>query len=863
MNAWKEAFRRLAYLFRRSRFDHDLEEELRFHLETRADELERTGITRAAALARARREFGPAARASEDTRSAWEFRWLEDLAADLRYAGRAFRRNPAFAGTAIACLALGIGANTTIFSLAEEVLFSRPSARDPESLVNIRIGGNSHAPMREYRFMRDAGIYDGLGGENEEYQVNWRHGAANDRLYAARVTENFFEVTGIPVALGRPIRTGDATAVVLSYGLWQRRFGGDPAVAGSAMTIDGRLYTVVGILPRDHRTVIGFGFSPDVYLTVPGDQGIVALYARVPQGLTRAALIGRTKAACQELDRTYPNGNLKWANDIFVGGVTGIDRIGGNNVIPIVAFFGMLMVVVGLVLLIACANVASMLLARAASRSQELAIRQSIGAGRWRLVRQLLAESLLLAVCGTTLGLALNLLLTRLMGNIRLPLPVPIQFVIQPDWRLLAYAAAVATLCCLATGLVPALRATHAGLSDALKHDEHQTARTRWTLRNALVTGQLAASIVLLAAGFLFLRNLVNASTSSPGFDLQHTIWSFMRLVPESYPTTEKREALISAALERLSTLPGVESAAIARIIPLNDQMTTGGTVRTDLSPQGVHVRFRENYVGPDYFRTMQIPIRQGREFLAADRQGVIINENLARRLFGAVNPVGHVLRFTTTPREIVGVAANSKYFTLGEEDQMALYETFGAGGRMPENLHFLVRSAGRPEALVPAVQATLARLDNTAALETKPMSQALVFALLPSRVGAAILGSMGVLGLVLASVGLYGVLLFAVSRRIREIGLRVALGASRRSILALVMRQSAALVGSGLAVGTALAVFAVKPMAMFLVPNVHPSDVSNFIVVGLVLTLVAFIATVPPALRALRVDPMVALRHE
>ncbi len=870
MSEWKEAIRRLTYLLRRSRFDRELDAEHQFHIESRADELEAAGASRAAALAQARREFGSAARMSEDTRSAWQFRWLEDLFGDLRYAARAFGRNPAFAFTAVACLALGIGANITIFSIAAEVLFSEPSVRDPRTLVQVRIGGNSHSGLREYRFVRDSHIFAGLAGENEEMEANWREGDSTVSLSVVRVTDDFFAVTGIPVALGRPIQPGESDTVVLTYGFWQRRLGGDPQVIGRKMALDGQIFTVAGVLPRDHRTVTGFGFSPDLYVPVTDVNTIVAFYARLDAGLTRPAVLGRLVSVCRELERVYPEGNHRWAEDLQVSAVSGVDRIktDAELMLPVAAFFTVLMLVVGLVLLIACANVASLLLARASSRAQELAIRLSIGAGRGRLIRQLLAESLLLAACGTAAGLLLNLALTQFLSRFQLPLPVPIQFVIQPDWRLLSYAAVVALGTSLAAGLVPAIKGTRAGIGTALKRAEHREYGATWTFRNMLVVGQLAVSIVLLSAGFLFLRNLVHASTANPGFDIDHTIWAYMRLVPDANRNVPKTRTVVDTAIERIQGLPGVEAAAIARVVPLNDHMVQGAALSTDLRPHPLHLQFNMNYVGPDYFRVMQIPLVKGRPFLPSDRTGsgrvAILNENMARASFGNADPVGHTIRFgRDAPILIVGVARNSKYFTLGEENALAYYEPYAQWSGSVVNLQFLVRAAARPEPLIPAIHAVLGQLDPTAAVDIKPMYRGLTFAMLPSRVGAVLLGSMGFLGLALASVGLYGVLLYSVSRRIREIGVRVALGATSGEILRLVLRQTAVLAASGIAVGMALAFFAVRPLAMFLAPEVHPTDPANFVYVGAVLALTALAATVAPALRALSVDPAVALRHE
>jgi predicted permease len=837
-----EIFRRLAYLLRRERFDHELDTELQFHLDSRADELEAGGMTRKSALAQARREFGSSARMQEETRSAWQFRPMEDLASDLRYAARGFRRNPAFAATAIACLALAIGANTTIFSVATEVLFSRPSVRDASSLLSLRVGGGSHANQADWRQLRDARIFDDLGGENEESETNWRHGDVAERLYAVRVTDNFFEVTGIPVFLGRPIARGERDTVVISYGLWQRRFGGEAGAVGAGMVLDGRPYTVVGVLPRDHRTVTGFGFAPDLYAPVANESTRVALFARTPPEMTRAIAMERLLATCRQI-------RPELAQNVEVSAIAGMDRLTSGKLLTVAAFFAMLLTVAGLVVLIACANVASMLLARAASRSQEIAIRLSIGAGRGRLIRQLLAESLLLAACGTGAGLAINVGLTSFLSRIRLPLPLPIQFQIEPDWTLLAYSAALAVGTCVAAGLAPAVRATRTITPGARRIGGGSR------LRSALVGVQVAISVVLLCAGLLFVRNLVLASTTNPGFDVTHTAWGRMTLLPDAPdPTT--------GGLERLRSLPGIDSAAVARIVPFNDNITNGLEVRPDGGPP-VHVMFRMNYVGPDYFRVMQIPILAGREFASRDRDATILNEAMARRLFGNVNPVGHTVSWDAGTITVVGVAKNSKYFSLGENDQPAYYAPYASMRITPRAVNFLVRAAGRPEALIPAISRTLGELDRTAAVETKPMSKALTFALLPSQAGAAVLGAVGLLGLLLAAVGLYGALLYMVTQRLPEIGVRMALGASPGNVLKLVLRQSATLAGVGSVVGLALAVVAVRPLAMFLIPEVRPTDPGTFVVVAAALFLTAVAATVGPALRALRVDPAVALRHD
>jgi predicted permease len=585
--------------------------------------------------------------------------------------------------------------------------------------------------------------------------------------------------------------------------------------------------------------------------------------------MSRQVAFDRLRVACQELDKVYPTPwGGSWTSNLEVAAVAGVDRLKSVSQMPLVAFFGVLMIVVTLVLLIACANVASLLLARAASRGQELGIRLAIGAGRGRLVRQLLAESLLLALLGAVAGLALNIWLTRLMSRISLPLPIPVQLHIAPDWRLLSYASALALASAFFCGLLPALKATRTDVNTALKLHEHQASGRRWSFRNALVVGQLAVSILLLAAGFLFLRNLVRSTSMNPGFDVERTAWAEMRLVPDQYASPDRIAARAATALELIQTLPGVESASLARVVPFNGANTRGGEARFDGKEQAIRVNYRYNQVGPAYFRTMGIPILQGREFLPSDRAGsppvVIVNENFARRYFGSGGAAGHTIAVSGAGiKTIVGVARNSKYFTLGEDDVSALYEPYFQQQSREVILNLLFRTPGPPDSLLRPVTTVLTTLDPAAAVQIKPMRNAMGLALLPSQVGGAILGTMGVLGLVLASLGLYGVLVYAVSRRLREIGIRLALGATSGDILRMLFRESFLLVGIGMAIGLGIAAFATRPLAMFLVPGLSPTDPTAFLGVVVVLAVVAALATAGPARRALRVDPLTALRYE
>src|SRR5579872_946443 len=670
----RELYLRLCWLVERSRFHSELADEMQFHIESRADELEQTGVPHREAMTRARREFGSQLRAAEDTSSAWQIRWLEELCSDLCYAARAFRRNPGFALTAIFCLALGIGANTAIFNITTSFLFSQPTCRDSASLVAIGEGGNSGSSIVDYRFLRDAHIFEGMAGVNPEHEVNWRDGDRTSRLYAGLVTDDFFSTLGIPFQLGRGIAPGETNTTVLSYQVWRNAFAADPAIRGRNLILDGRVYTITGVLPANHRSILGFGISPDIYVPVGHDNDNVEFYARMPKGMTVPIARARLQSVFAQLDRIHPKDGWKRTNQTKVTGVTSFDLLDQELPGPVVAFFAMLMVVVAVVLLIACTNVASLLLARASSRSQELAIRLSLGASRRRIVRHLLAESLLLSALGSAAGLVIDIACANLIGKITLPVPIPIHLVVSPDRRLLWYSLGVVLVGSLLCGLLPALKAVRRGVNLALKQEERQTARV-WNLRSALVAGQLAVSIVLLAAGFLFVHNLLRATSMNPGFDVHHTVWAYMRLAPEKYkdPNQAKQTSTVRVALERLRALPGVESAAITRRVPLSDNCVIGTRLQTDISSSPVDAEYECNNVGPDYFRTLGSPILRGREFSTADRKGsqpvVIVNETFARTVFGNTDPVGHTITIdfaNDKTKLIVGVAKDSKYFTLG-----------------------------------------------------------------------------------------------------------------------------------------------------------------------------------------------------
>jgi len=856
-----EFLRKLSFLRRRD-FDAGLSEEMQFHIEERADELERTGIARPEALRRARIEFGATARLAEDTRREWQWSWFEDLLSDLRYSARALRRDPAFFFAAVLSLALGIGVNTAIFSLTTETLMTIPSGRDPSTIGHARVGGGSHIGVPEFQFLRDAKVFPDMAGFREDGEINWRVGDETHRLFAMRVTGNFFDMVGVPLLMGRGIREGDTDTVVLSHRMWRSRLAGASDALGRSLILDGRPHTVVGILPEDHRTVFGFGLHPDLYAAVTDPKTNVILYLRLPEGASLAASRERLVQLAGRLDAHFPDPRNSYTNNVELDISTGYHRLGAEKGIAL--FFFMLMAVVTLLLAIACLNVSGLLLARASSRAQEFAIRASLGAGRVRILRQLLTESLLLAIAGTAAGLILNVVLTRILSGLDFNLPVPILLRIEPDWRLLAYASTIGLASAVLVGILPAWRASRSNASDALKQTEHQVGG-RLNLRRVLVIAQVATSIVVLTTAGLFARNLLQSISASPGFDLDRILYVKLRLVPAAHPDVPTRTAMLNRAITELRAIPGVESVAATRLIPFNDDTTMGGGVHPDSSKETLHIPHHLNRVGPGYFHTIGVPVVAGREFGETGENEIIINETFARRAFGNVSPVGHTLRIEDRVRTVIGVVRDSKYAWMSDKDRAAAFERHAVqtGGGRNADLQLMVRAAVDPETLVRPIQRSMTGLDLSSAVEVKPMSRALGMALLPSRMGAGLLGLMGLLGLTLTAIGLYGLLAYSVARRIREIGLRVALGAAPGRVVRIVFGEGAWLVGLGLCLGLAAAFFITQPLTRYLVEGLSPSDPLTYGTVSVLMLLAGWTACALPARRALRIEPMEALRYE
>ncbi len=839
----------LLKLRRRSSLRRDLEAELAFHREMAAEGGNPI-------------PFGNGAVIREEALDLWRFTFLENLWRDVVHGIRVMRRNPALVVGALLSLGLGIGVNTAMFSLVVEFLLSEPSVADAGSLVSVRVGGSSNARREVVDLIRGSGVFADVAGEDTEGFVNWNDGSETRRAFGVFTSKNYFTMLGIPVAHGRGLLPDDPDeVVVLSHQFWNRHFSGDLAVLGRSIQLDGRPCTVVGILPPVHRALMGFGFAPDLYLPRYLEETRLAMYARLRPGMKIPEARAGLTTVAQRLDEMFPE-RWKYADDIKVTPAAGFGRLRFGKMRTLGLFFVLLLTVVGLVLLIACMNVAGLLLAQAAARRREMAIRLALGAGRGRLFQQLLVESLLLSLAGAGIGLILAQITASSLTRIQLPLPFPMRLQVGLDWRITLYAAFLAVVATLASGLLPAWRSVKDSIAPEMRRE------SRMRLRRALVVAQVAVSLVVLTTGFLFLRNLFESRGISPGFDVRRTLRAEIYLPPSAYSDAKRKSLFVEQSLREFEALPGIDAAAAARIVPFTDFSRTATILTFPDTGEQVNVRFNRNSITPTYFRVMDIPLLQGRAFEAADRAGdrvVIVNRVFAERYLSKRQAVGSVFLWgveNRTPYRIVGVVEGTKVMTIGEEPQPQLYEPLAQTG-FDNRIQFVLRSATPPATQLEPVRRVLHRVEPAAGVDVATLYSSIGLAFLPSQIGAVLMGSIGGLGLLLAAIGLYGVMLYSVARRTREIGVRVAIGASRGRIARMVLLDSAKLIAAGSAVGLFVAYFVTRPLALFLVPGLEPSDPLSFLAVLAVLLAVGLAATWGPVRRALAIDPAVALRWE
>lgn len=883
MTRWIDVLRRRTLsLFRAANLDRDLDRELRSHIAQQIDERVAAGMTPAEARHTSLRDFGPVTAIEEACRDTRRVTPVHNVIRDFRYAVRTLFRQPVLLVMAASSIGLGVGANLTIFSLANDLLLSPPSAFEADRLVHIRTGNGSHVPYSGWRGLNDSGVLAGIAGYSVEESVNWRGGDVSVTVVPLVVTANFFDVVGVPVARGRGFTADEAAAereprlAVLSDRFWQRQLGSDPNVIGRPLVFNGHSYSVVGVVAPGIRSLPGYGLSPDVYLPLsrgltPGLDDprtpVVQLIGRLHHGQS----VGAARAAVSTVAGRIADGS----GDQEFKFITMLSPVGGVSQIKefqiIGAFFLVLLIVTGLVLAIACANVAGLLLARGTTRRRELAVRVALGASRFRLVQQLLTEGFVLALAGTIAGVALTALMALVMPRIALPLPIPLDVRLAFDHRLAGLAFGLVLVSTMLCSLAPALSATRPAVAPALKQDEPRYAHRRFTLRGLLVVGQVAVTALLLVATVVFLRNLSMTRSLDPGFETDRVVVAQLTFVEGRQGSI--RTPAVEAIVERLRALPGVKAAAFTEGVPLT--LFSGSRVGTRIRLEGVetpvHAEYDANRVGPGYFAAMAIPLLRGREFEPADRTGAppvaVINQEFADRFFLGRNPLGLHLHWEerrgSVAVEIVGVVANGHYRTLGEGRNAAIYTPYLQQSAAERLVHVVANTAVGPDTMIPGIRDAVLEMDSSVALTVQPMYSALAFAFLPSRIGAVLFGIMGLLGTVLAMIGLYGVMAFGVARRTTEIGIRMALGASSRAVLGMVMKETAVLVAAGLAVGLGLAALLTQPLAAFVVADLSPRDPLHFAGTALLIAVVTLVASWSPARHAINIEPAAALRSD
>jgi putative ABC transport system permease protein len=830
-------------------------------------------------------------------------RWEDEMIQDLRYGVRMLLKNPGFTLIAVITLSLGIGANTAIFSLTNALLLRSLPVPQPEQLVTVNRGeGVSLGPLSypDFVALRERNeVLSGLAASHFA-ELSFGNGSRSEVARGELVSSDYFDVLRVQPVLGRGFlpeeeRTlGTQPVVALSHGFWQSRFNGDPQIIGQTITVNRQKYTVVGVAPAGFNGMREM-FPTDFWLpltmlpqTVPTHQASLSnrhdqLFAAIGR-LKPGVSVAQAQAALETINRRLeladppPVSRRRNANEdrsLKLDQPQGIGIPSLQRRAQIAAT--LLFVVVSIVLLIACANVANLLLTRATARRKEIAVRLALGASRFRLVRQMLTESLLLGLLGAGAGLLLAFWINRALMALKPPAPGAVGFNLdlRLDASVLGFTLLLALLVSLLFGLVPALAASKPEVVPALK-DETGAAtqrgqRGRFNLRNALVVAQLAVSLVLLIAAGLFIRSLQQMQKIDPGFQTENRLALSFNLEPQGYDEAKGRE-FSRQLVERVRALPGVQAATMANYLPLGFMLLTESVVIDGRAtpPDARNLNIAAQRIGLDYFRTLGTPLVRGRDFTPQDAANApavaIINETLARRFFPNEDPIGKRLRFgdpasNSQPCEIVGIVKDTLIRLNDQRLRAVTYRPLAQ--QHSSRVTLVVHTAGDPQALLAAVRREVQALDeNMPAQEIKTLDEFIAFSFWPMRMGAQLVGAFGLVGLLLASVGLYGVMSYAVAARTREIGVRMALGAERRDVLRLIVGQGLALTLFGVGAGLALAFVVTRVLQRFLF-GVGATDPLTFLGVALLLTLVALLACWLPARRATKVDPLVALRHE
>ena len=894
---------RLGGLFGKRRRERELAEELGSHLQMHIEDNVRSGMTHEEARRQALIKLGGLEQVKEDCRDAWGVRVINELVQDIRYGLRQLRRNPGFTIVAVLTLALGIGANTTVFTVINTLVLNPIPVKKASELVGIyaapvKPSHNADLLQLSYPNLLDLQernhVLNSLAGFTWPMYVTATRNGAAERMFAEFVTGNYFDTLGIRPALGRFFlpqenrAPGETPVAILSYGAWKTRFGGSPDVIGRTILLNRVALTVVGVAPPGFLGVSAI-FGPDVWVPVtmsallfPAQghdwlhdrgQSVMIGAARLKSSVTLEKASADLKGVAAGLEKEYAEPNrgrtleLLPLNDVALS-MQPTPREGGTQ--PLILTAVVLMTIVGIVLLIACSNVANLLMARAASRRQEMALRLALGAGRGRLNRQLLVESLLLSLLGGLTGLGVAYAGTQFLWSFRPPEFAQNLADLKFNASVFVFTTVVAFATAFVFGIIPALRSSRTEVIEGLKDDTRTAAGpslSRKKLASALLVGQVALSLVSLVTSALFIRSIERAYAFNPGFDTAHTAMFFMSPGQAGYNRT-RAEELYREVRTRIAALPGVNSVSWSSNLPLWSRVANNVLIEGRQSGHASEaVSTIESTVDLDYFATMHIPLLRGRDFTAEDKEGslpvAIINDTMAKKYWPGQNPIGKRFRFTGEEiyRQIVGLAKTVDYSSLGESPQPCIYlplrQNFSGTMLLYVNTH------GDPAAIFGAVQRELRQFDpQLPPYDFRTGRKIIDQALWSAKMGVGMLGVFGLLALGLASVGLYGVMACSVNQRRHEIGVRMALGASSAGILRHVLLQGATLVGAGITLGLA-ASFLVDRGLTTLLYGVSPADPLSVAGASLVLATVAGLACYIPARRAAKVDPMVALRYE
>ena len=910
MNRMREWCKRVAGMFRKERRDAELAEELAAHLEMLAEQNMERGMTTEEARRAARIALGGGEQIKEAVREQRGLPFVESLVADVRFGLRTLGKNPGFTCVAILTLALGIGANTAIFTLIDAVMLRMLPVSNPQELVSLNIAdvpsyprsidGNSNTafPFPAFREMRDRNqVFSSLFAFKDMGRLSVEVNGNAEIVHGQMVTANFFSGLGVRPELGRDFTAADDTAgsqavAIISYGYWQRRFGGQQTALGKQIVVNGVPAIVCGVAPRAFFGLQA-GNSVDIYLDVAMQPRIDARLADPGKSAFTDAnlwwieVMGRLKPgvtaqqALANLDVIYRPAALAGVPKEAQGKALvppalevldaehGLAGLRNQFSKPL----AILMIVVGIVLLIACVNVANLLLVRASARQKEIAVRLSLGASRRRLIRQLLMESILLASFGGLVGLLFaywgcNVLVAVMQhGSDRLLLSV------HPDLTVFAFTAAACVLTGVLFGLAPAFRATRVDLAPALKQSAATsgTSRDKMRITRSLVVSQVALSLVLLFAAGLFVRTLVNLETTDIGFSRENLL--LFGIAPREAGYSGERFAELCRDIQsRVAVLPGVKSATSSLHLLLSGSRRSNSiTVPGHNDKTGDHPSVDVLPVAVDFMQTMGIPLLAGRDLSVGDDENApkvaLINETMARKYWPGQSPLGEHFKLSKLDMEVVGVVADAKYTSLRREVTATVYHPYVQDIDSMPQMHFEVRTAGDATALIPSVRAVVASIDNRLPLfDVRTQTQQIDELLFQERLFAKLVGFFAALALGLVCVGLYGVTSYAVARRTSEIGIRVALGAQQSTILAMVLRETLSLVSIGVVLGVAASLLTAKIASheiAGLLYGLKIDDVTSIVLAGAAIALIAALAGFVPARRAMRVDPMVALRHE